>query len=93
MCKDDGFREPDLRSAERLAHAVGFADGIGIDQCHMKSARMAECQYCLVEVGEAGNDRAAVPAAADHKDTNRPFQQLRIESVSHRRSVSSLLRY
>src|SRR5271165_5986449 len=54
---------------------------------------MAEGQHCLVEVGEAGNNRAAVPAAADHQNANRPFQQLRIESVGHRRSVSSLFRY
>src|ERR1035438_8163229 len=54
---------------------------------------MAECQHGLVEVGEPGNDRTAVAAAADYQDTNRPFQKLRIESVHHRRSVSSLFRY
>jgi len=42
---------------------------------------------------EAGNDGAAVSAATNHQDANRPFQQLRIESVGHRRSVSSLFRY
>src|SRR5271157_2148592 len=54
---------------------------------------MAKCQQGLVEVGEAGNDRAAVPAAADHQNANRPFQQLRIESVGHRRPASNLFRY
>ena len=93
MCQHDGFRKADFGSAKRLAHAVGFADRVGINQRHLQAARMAECQHGLVEVGEAGNDRAAVPAAADHQDANRPFQQLRIESVHHRRSVSSLFRY
>jgi type I restriction enzyme S subunit len=54
---------------------------------------MAECQHGLVEVGEPENDRTAVAAAADYQDTNRPLQKLRIESVHHRRSVSSLFRY
>src|ERR1019366_8146977 len=43
--------------------------------------------------GKPRNIRAAVPAAADNQDANRSFQQLRIESVHHRRSVSSLFRY
>src|SRR5271157_3763249 len=54
---------------------------------------MAECQHGLVEVGESGNDRAAISTATDHQDANRPFQQLRIESVHHRPSVSRLFRY
>src|ERR1019366_5443412 len=93
VCQYDGFREANFRSAERLAHTVGFADRVGINQCHLQAARMAEGQHGLVEVGEAGSDRAAVPAATDYQDANRSFQQLRIESVHHRRSVSSLFRY
>ena len=37
-----------------------------------------------MEVRKAGHDSTAVPATADHQDANRPFQQLRIESVRHR---------
>src|SRR5271166_6631908 len=93
MRQNDRFWKADFGSAKRLAHAVGFADRIGINQRHLQAARMAECQHGLVEVREAGSDGAAVPAAADHQDANRPFQQLRIESVLHRRSDSSLFRY
>ena len=93
VCQYDSFRETNFRSAKGLAHTVGFADCIGIDQRHLQAARMAKCEHGLVEVGEAGNDGAAVPAAADHQDANRALQQLRIESVGHRRSVSSLFRY
>ena len=34
---------------KRLAHTIGFADGFGINQRHLKAARMAECQHGLVE--------------------------------------------
>ena len=85
--------EADFGSAERLAHAVGFADRVGVDQGHMQAAGMSEGQQGLMKVRESGNDGAAVPATADDQDANRPFQQLRIESVRHRRSVSSLFRY
>src|SRR5208283_2883716 len=83
----------DLRSAERLAHTVGFADRVGIDQRHLQPARMAECQHGLVEVGEAGNDGAAIPAAADYQDANRPFQQLSVERVDHLPPASSFFKY
>src|ERR1035441_1286632 len=70
MCQHDGFREADFRSAKRLAHTVGFADCVGINQRYLQAARVPECQHGLVEIGEAGNDRAAVPATADYQDTN-----------------------
>src|SRR5271157_273734 len=93
VCQYDGFWKADFGSAEGLTHTVGFADCVGIDQRHLQPTRMAECQHGLVEVGEAGNNRAAISATADDQDANRPFQQLRIEIVDHRRSVSSLFRY
>src|SRR5664279_4986280 len=93
VCQHDSFWKADLRSAKRLAHTVGFADRVGIDQHHLQAARMAECQHGLVEVGESRNDGAAVAATADHQDTNRPFQQLRIERVHHRRCASRFFRY
>src|ERR1039457_4285023 len=93
VCQHDGFREADFRTAKGLAHAVSLADCVGINQRHLQAAGMAESQHGLVEVGEAGNDGAAVPSTADYQDANRPLQQLRIESVHHRRSVSSLFRY
>src|SRR5664280_2379007 len=93
VCQHDSFWKADLRSAKRLAHTVGFADRVGIDQRHLQTTRMAKCQHGLVEVGEPGNDRTAVTAAADYQDTNCPFQKLRIKSVHHHRSVSSLFRY
>src|SRR5664280_3856107 len=66
VCQHDRFREPDFRAAKGLAHAVGFADRVGINQRHMQTSGMAKCQHGLVEVREAGNDGAAVPTAADH---------------------------
>src|SRR5271167_3074824 len=54
---------------------------------------MAECQHRLVEVGEAGNDRTAVPATAHHQDKNRPFQKLRVETVHHHCLASRLFKY
>jgi hypothetical protein len=32
VCQDNGFGETNLCSAERLAHTVGLADRLGIDQ-------------------------------------------------------------
>src|SRR5271157_134538 len=93
VCQNDSLRKAYFRSAKRLAHTVGFADRVGIDQCDLQAARMAECQHSLVEIGEAGNNRAAVPAAADHQDANRPFQQLRVESVHHHLPASSVFKY
>jgi hypothetical protein len=78
VCQYDGFWEPDFRSAERLTDTVGLADRVRIDQRHLQSARMAECQHSLVEVGEPETMALPLPAAADHPDANRPFQQLRI---------------
>ena len=68
------FGKPNLGSAERLADAIGFTDRVGVDQGHRQAARMSKGEHGLVEVREAGNDGAAVPAAADHQDPNRPFQ-------------------
>src|ERR1035438_5325375 len=93
VCQHDSFRETDFRSAERLAHTVGFADRFGINQSNLQAARMTKGQHGLMEIWEAGNYGAAVAAAADHQDANRPFQQLGIEIVPHHRSVSSLFRY
>ena len=50
VCQHDGFRKADFRSAKRLADTVGFADCVGINQCHLQTARMAECQHGLVEI-------------------------------------------
>src|ERR1035441_7002824 len=46
-----------------------------------------------MEVRKSGYDSAAVSATADDKHAYWPLQQLRIERVHHRRSVSSLFRY
>jgi hypothetical protein len=54
---------------------------------------MAKGQHRLVEVWEAGNDSAAVPAAANYQDTNRTLQQWRIESVHHHVPASSFFKY
>src|SRR5271157_2853827 len=54
---------------------------------------MAEGQHRLMKVGESRNDRTAVPATAHHQDTNRPFQQLRIETVHHHCLASRLFKY
>src|SRR5271166_4707653 len=54
---------------------------------------MAEGQHGLVKIRKSGNDRAAVPATAHDEDAYRPFQQLRIESVGHRRPASSVFKY
>src|ERR1035438_7055089 len=54
---------------------------------------MAEGQHGLVEIGEAGSDRAAVPAAADDQDANRPFQKLRVQSMDHHVPASNFFKY
>src|SRR5271157_5071255 len=54
---------------------------------------MAEGQHRLMKVGESRNDRTAVPATAHHQDTNRPFQQLRIETMHHHCLASRLFKY
>ena len=46
-----------------------------------------------MKVRKSGHDSTAVSATADDKYSNWPFQQLGIDSVSHRCATSSLLRY
>src|SRR5271157_360326 len=93
VCQNDSFWEAYFRSAKRLAHTVGFADRVRIDQCNLQAARMAECQHGLVEVWEAGNDCAAIATATDDQDTDRPFQKLMIETVHHHCFASRLFKY
>src|SRR5664279_3589327 len=38
---------------------------------------MTECEQGLVEIGEAGSDRAAVPSAPNDQDAKRPGDSLR----------------
>src|ERR1019366_5800596 len=71
VCQHNSLRKADFGPAKRLAHAVDFADSIGINQRHLQAARMAEGQHGLVEVRQTGNDGAAVPAAADYQGANR----------------------
>src|SRR5271165_1271787 len=59
VCQHNSFRKADLRSAERLAHTVGFADRVGIDQRHLQPAGMAECQHGLVQVATVWRSRCA----------------------------------
>src|SRR5271165_5206262 len=54
---------------------------------------MTECQHGLLEIGEAGNNCAPVSAATDDQDTNRSFQELRVESMHHHCLVSRLFKY
>ena len=63
----------------------------GSIKVNVQAARVTKRQHGLVEVGEAGSDRAAVPAATDYQDANRPFQQLGIQSVDHCRPCLQLL--
>ena len=88
MRQNNGFRESDFGSAERLAYTVGFAHRIGINQRDIQASGMAECQKRLMEVRKAGGDGAAVSATADDQDANRPLAQTAADRVYG----SSLLR-
>src|SRR5208337_4958044 len=68
----DSFREADFRAAKRLPHTVGFADRVGINQGHSKSARMSKGDERLMKVRKYGHDGAAVSATADDKYANWP---------------------
>src|SRR5271157_2251135 len=53
---------------------------------------MAKGEEGLMEVWKSGRHRAAVPATADHQNSNRPFQQLGMEIVGHHSPVSSFFK-
>ena len=90
MRQNDRLGEADLGSAERLPNAVGFTDCVGVDQCHSQASGMTKGEERLMEVRKTGHYGTTVSATADDKYANWPFQQLGIDSVSHR-SARTLL--
>lgn len=86
MRQGNRFGEPDLGLAKRLAHAVGFAYRVGIDERNIQASGMTEGKKRLVQIRQATDDSAAVSAAADDQDVDCPFEQLRIRGMGHRGS-------
>jgi hypothetical protein len=66
VCQHNRFWQPSLAAAEGLAHAVGFAHCVRIDECDLQPSRMAERQQRLMKVRQAGSYGAAVPPASSH---------------------------
>src|SRR5271166_1762099 len=93
MRQNDRFGEANLGSAERLADAIGFTDRVRVDQGHCQTASMSKGEKRLMKVRKSGRNGTSVPAAADDKYANWPFQQLGIDSVSHRCAASSFFKY
>src|SRR5664280_1041554 len=54
---------------------------------------MSKGEERLMKVWKSGHDSTPISATADDKYSNWPFQQLGIDSVSHRCATSSFLRY
>jgi hypothetical protein len=64
-----------------------------IAQGRSQASGMAKGEEDLMEVRKARDDDAAVSATADDQATDRPFQELKTNSVCHQCFVSSLFKY